>query len=113
MITYTIEIKQLGTRSTNLNKDFIAEVIWLKTGTNEDGISASIPGTTVLAEHEGIAIVPYENVTEDMVIAWIDEHTDESSRLIMETAINYKIEEQKNLLIYREPVWGSNTYSES
>ena len=74
-LTYNWKLLRFSKKNNselNLN-NVIVQTYWSKTGTNEDGISATFVGGTpfVLSQVDPDNFIPYENLTEEIVLSWI------------------------------------------
>ena len=72
-ITYTWAIDRIGRKSSSTIQNAIVQTHWKLTGTNEDGVSGTFVGATPfdLATVDPNNFVPYEDLTEEMVLGWI------------------------------------------
>lgn len=57
-------------------QDVVTTVHWIYTGTNEDGISATIYGTQAVGTPTPDAFIPYPDLTKSEVIGWMEETMD-------------------------------------
>lgn len=75
MITYTWKITNIKTATIQEQSDFVVHVQWTKTGTDENGNTGTFIGATPLQETidpDG-NFVPFNQLTEEMVIGWIQD----------------------------------------
>ena len=93
-LTYTWKLTGLKKQDTADLNDLVIGTRWELKGTNEDGVFGTFSGATPLdipdADEEGY--VPYSELTEEMVLGWIQDIVSGSA------ATNYMdhIEEQIN-----------------
>lgn len=72
-ITYTWKITAVRTATIAEQPDFVVHVRWEKIGTDENGYKGSFIGATPLQEtvDPNGNFVPFSQLTEEMVIGWI------------------------------------------
>ena len=72
-LTYTWAIDRIGRKSSSTIQNAIVQTHWKLTGTNEDGVSGTFVGATPfdLATVDPNNFVPYEDLTEEIVLGWI------------------------------------------
>jgi len=75
--------------------DVVYNVHWIVTGVDED-YSASRIGTQVVPLNEGGTFVPFEDLTNDVVVEWTKEALGEEQVAQVEASIARQIEDQKN-----------------
>ncbi len=51
--------------------DVVFQVNWLCTATDDQGNTASLPGTTSVAYTAGDPYTPYADLTQDQVLGWV------------------------------------------
>lgn len=74
MTTYTTKINSMYTVS-NPDPDYVVNVLFTVTGT--DGTNtASIDGNCQFSSDQESVFIPYANLTEEIVLGWINEATD-------------------------------------
>lgn len=74
--------------------DVVFTINWNLYG-NENIYSASVPCTTKVPYVAGQPFIPYADLTETQVIAWIDEYTTPETMASYENIIATNIEKQK------------------
>lgn len=99
---YTWKLKGLKRKDSSDLKNIIVQTYWEKTGTNEDGVSASFQGATPfdLSTVDPNNFVSYENLTEEMVLDWIksvvigsyEDHVNEQILSQIEQKVNPAVE---------------------
>lgn len=87
-ITYTWKITNYKNLSIK-DKKVVVQVYWTKTGTNENGISASFMGITPLTKVDFNNFVEYEDLNHDIVLNWVIQENEKNN-----DAINNKILEE-------------------
>lgn len=73
-ITYTWAVTSLKTRTEGSNENAVVQTYWTKTGTDELGNTGSFSGATPFTTTtmpEGSTFVPLADLTEAMVLGWI------------------------------------------
>ena len=83
----------------NTSDGFVNTVHWRVNAVDGD-LNASSYGTVGYTQEEGKTLVPYEDLTEAIVIAWVQESLDKE---VVETNLQTQIEAMKN------PVTASGT----
>jgi hypothetical protein len=92
-ITYTWKVTSLKTKNEGSNQNAVVQTYWQKIGTDENGnvgtFSGATPFTTTTMP-EGNVFVPFEELTEEVVLEWIKDVVVGN----YETHVNGKIQEQ-------------------
>lgn len=72
-MNYTWEINSIKRKDTSTLSNIIVQTYWKKTGTDENGNSGSFSGATPfdLSTVDPDNFVAYEDLTEEMVLGWI------------------------------------------
>lgn len=73
-ITYTWAVTSLKTRTEGSNENAVVQTYWKKTGTDENGNTGEFSGATPFTTTtmpEGSTFVPLADLTEAMVLGWI------------------------------------------
>jgi hypothetical protein len=73
-ITYTWAVTSLKTRTEGSNENAVVQTYWRKTGTDENGNTGEFSGATPFTTTtmpEGSTFVPLAELTEAMVLGWI------------------------------------------
>lgn len=97
-ITYKWRVTGLKVKDENDNADAVVQVYWEKKGIDENGLSASFNGVTPFTSTtmpEGSKFIPFEELTEEIVLEWVQAVTVGS----YETHINSYIENQIDKII--------------
>lgn len=92
MITYIWTVTSLSTVpriDTKLDVVVIAQ--WTLTGTNALGIQASINSSSQFTLTQGAGYTPYEDLTEDQIIGWIQAELDVDGIEAAKTCIESQI----------------------
>lgn len=78
-------------------KDRLQEVVytvhWTLTATNENGITASAIGTKTMSDPNTDSFTPYDKLTEEMVIGWLQAEGVDNDEL--KQGLDKKIEEKE------------------
>ena len=73
-ITYTWKITGLKTRTEGANQDAVVQTYWQKIGTDENNNTGTFSGATpftTVGMPDGYTFVPFNQLTEEMVLNWI------------------------------------------
>jgi hypothetical protein len=72
-MNYTWEISSIKRKDTSTLSNIIVQTYWKKIGTDENGNTGSFSGATPfdLSTVDPENFVAYENLTEEMVLGWI------------------------------------------
>ena len=92
-ITYTWKVTSLKTKNEGSNENAVVQTYWQKIGTDEHGNTGTFSGATPFTSTtmpEGNAFVPFEELTEEVVLEWIKDVVTGS----YEAHVNGKIQEQ-------------------
>lgn len=77
MITYTWNFPAFDCRVQEDGMQYVVTTVhWVYTGTNEDGISATIYGAQAVGTPTPDAFTPYPNLSEEQVAGWMEETMD-------------------------------------
>ena len=94
-ITYTWSVNSLYTVQQP-DPDYVVNILWTLTGTDGEH-TASIDGNTQLAvEQEKEGFIPYDQLTESIVLGWVQESLGEQGVTNFEANVNGQIESQIN-----------------
>ncbi len=96
MLTYTYTITNLYTKTIDGVKDYIVTSIYDVSGT--DGIySASLTSNIAEFSTSNVKVfIPYEDLTEEIVVGWIKETLGEAGIISIESCIQGQIESEAN-----------------
>lgn len=102
-MNYTWEITSIKRKDTQDLNNIIVQTYWRKTGTDDDGNSASFSGATPfdLSTVDPDNFVAYEDLTEEIVLSWIqsvvvdsyEEHVNQKIAEQIESIVNPVVEE--------------------
>ena len=96
MITYNWDCKTVDVHPQEKGQtDVVYNVHWIVTGVDEDYSVTSI-GTQVVPLSEGGAFIPFEDLTNEIVVGWTKEAMGEDQVDQIEASIAGQIEDQKN-----------------
>ena len=93
MTTYTWTVNQMFTINTPLPK-FVIRVFWTLTGT-DSGVSAALTGVSEF-EQPGDPFTPYNQLTQQQVIGWVQASINPQELTNMQTSINANIQSRLN-----------------
>ena len=110
-INYRIVIRNLNTVQTDSHNDVISHIHFDYVGTNEDNISAFCQGVIPFQIHDhvttspatgetitipsvlnGDSFVGYDDITEEMVVSWVNDHLPADTVSIYQEIISKKIQ---------------------
>lgn len=97
-MNYTWEITGIKRKNTEDLNNIIVQTYWRKTGTDENGNSASFAGATPfdLSTVDPENFISYEDLTEEIVLSWIksvvvfdyEEHVNETIQRKIDEIVN-------------------------
>jgi hypothetical protein len=90
--TYSWTINQMYTVQQP-DPDYVVNVIWSLTGTNGT-YTASIGGNTAFASNQESGFIPYEDLTEAVVISWVQNSLGEQGIANYEANVQGQIDSQ-------------------
>lgn len=70
-ITYTWKVTGVKTRTEEGQAGFVFQTYWQKIGVDENGNEGTFAGATPLKPAEGGDFTPFEELTEEQVLGWI------------------------------------------
>jgi hypothetical protein len=94
MTTYTWTVTALYTVSQP-DPDYVVNAIWELTGVDGD-YTASIGGNTIFTSQQGATFIPYEELTEEIVIGWVQDSLGEIGISNYEANVQGQIDSQIN-----------------
>jgi len=95
MINYTWKIKNLWTKTIDGQQDYVVIAAYDVTGV--DGtFSSSLSNTAQFSTASVSEFVPYADLTEEIVLGWIQSELGENGVLSITACIEGQIESQKN-----------------
>lgn len=91
------EWKVVGLKTVNLenNENFVYQTYWTCTGTDEDGVSGTFTGATPFPQQVGEGFIPFDQLTEAIVLEWIKAVIDEQYQAHIDAQIMRQITEKK------------------
>jgi hypothetical protein len=95
MINYTWIVTQLLTETIEGNENYVV-IAHCETIGVDGEYSASVPNVIQFSTEDVTVFIPYEELTEEVVIAWIKQSLGEEGVLSIEASIQAQIEAQKN-----------------
>ena len=98
-ITYTWKVTGIKVKDEGSNTNAVVQTYWTKTGTDDNGNEGTFHGATPFTSTtmpEGDVFVPFEQLTEDMVLDWIkdvvvgqyEEHVNEQIAKQIDSKVN-------------------------
>lgn len=91
-LTYTWKVTTLKKMDTPQQSDVVVQAYWTKTGTDiQDGLFASFNGVTSFTLNSNEPFIPFEELTEAIVLGWI-----QAATINEEDAMNSIIQQQIN-----------------
>lgn len=102
-MTTTFKITQLN---RDMSDGFVNTVHW--TASKVDGdFSASIYNTQSFIKEDGVNLIPYNDLTEEVVIGWVKAALGEESVAAIDTALTAQIAEQQSPSQASGTPWGN------
>jgi hypothetical protein len=96
MITYDWNCKKVDVHPQKEGEtDVVYNVHWIVTGVDGDYLASCI-GTQAVSLNEGGTFIPFEDLTNDVVVEWTKEAIGEEQVKAIETSIASQIEEEIN-----------------
>lgn len=97
-ITYSWKVTNLYTKNDGDLENAVIQVYWLKIGVNEDGVEGSCPGESKfnIAEIAPEQFVPFDELTEEIVIGWIETTINEAYHAGINEQIQKMIDDKVN-----------------
>lgn len=94
MTTYNWTITNLYTKTVEGQQDYVVTAMFDVVGVDGD-FSSTVTGSQIF-EVAGENFIPYADLTQDIVVAWIKEELEESGLLSITACIDGQIESQIN-----------------
>jgi hypothetical protein len=95
MTNYTWNVTQLYTQTIEGNTDYVVIANYNTIGV--DGIyTASLSGTAQFSTEDVTTFIPYEDLTEEIVLGWVKESLGENGIISIEACIQGQIDSQIN-----------------
>lgn len=93
-MNYTWKLKSLKRKDSSNLKNIIVQTYWQKIGTDENGIKGIFEGATPfdLSKVNPDNFIPYEQLTEEMILSWIQSEVTNNPGY--EDHINIRIKKQ-------------------
>lgn len=95
MINYTWKIKNLWTKTIDGQQDYVVIAAYDVTGVDGE-FSSSLSNTAQFSTASVSSFVPYADLTEEIVLGWIQSELGENGVLSITACIEGQIESQKN-----------------
>lgn len=71
-ITYTWAVTGMKVTTIGTESDYVVQTYWTKTGTDESGNTGTFSGATPLDPNpDQVDFTPYDQLTQEIVLAWI------------------------------------------
>lgn len=73
-VTYTWKVTGVKVKDEGANQSAVVQTYWTKTGTDEAGHSGTFSGATPFTTQNmpaGSAFIPFDQLTEEVVLSWI------------------------------------------
>ena len=91
--TYTWAVKSMYCVQSP-NPDYVVNVIWTLHGDDGQGHTASIDGNSVFQAEQEPNFIPYQNLTQDIVIGWVQAQLGPDGIANYEANVNGQIQSQ-------------------
>jgi hypothetical protein len=95
MTNYIWNVTQLYTETIEGNTDYVVIVIYITKGIDGE-YTGSLSGTAQFSTADVTTFIPYEDLTEEIVIGWIKESLGENGIISVEACIQGQIDSQIN-----------------
>jgi hypothetical protein len=96
-ITYEWEVTSMKVINTDSLNNVVIQTYWKKTGTDEDGNEGVFIGATPLSSSvDSENFVPFEQLTQEIVIDWIKDALNDVDQEHVDQQILKQINEKKN-----------------
>ena len=95
MTNYIWNVTQLYTETIEGNTDYVVIANYITTGIDGE-YTASLSGTAQFSTADVTVFIPYEDLTEAIVIGWIKESLGENGIISVEACIQGQIDSQIN-----------------
>ncbi len=95
MINYTWKIKNLWTKTIDGQQDYVVIAAYDVTGVDGE-FTSSLSNTAQFSTASVSEFVPYADLTEEIVLGWIQSELGENGLLSITACIEGQIESQKN-----------------
>jgi hypothetical protein len=94
MITYTKTINSLDSyKDIDGNTDVVFNIYWNLIG-EENGVSTSCPAITTVPYVAGSSFIPFADLTEEIVLGWINTYTTLAAMQQYENTVSFAIQQQ-------------------
>jgi hypothetical protein len=109
-IEYIWKIKGIKVKDVNELKNVVVQTYWEKIGTDENDNTGTFSGATpfTLDESNTENFVQYENLTEEIVLGWIQSVVVDSYEEHVNNQIQKQINEKVNAVIEADMPWAVN-----
>ena len=96
-MTYTWKVKGMRTVDLDSATDFVVQTYWEKIGTDEDGNTGTFQGATPFDTDimDPASLVPFDQLTEEIVLGWIQSVVVGSYAEHVDQVINENIQRSK------------------
>jgi hypothetical protein len=109
-ITYTWDITSLKVMTVGAEPNYVVQTYWTKTGTDENGNTGVFNGATPLTPNpEQTDFVPYDQLTQEIVLSWIQPVVVDSYENHVNDIIAKQIADKINLVIEEAVPWSTGT----
>ena len=92
-ITYTWQITGMQVISLTQEPEYVVNAFWIKTGTDENGNTGFYTGeTTFTPNPDQTDFIPYDQLTQEIVISWVQPIVDNSYGAFADAQIQKQID---------------------
>ena len=108
-ITYSWQVTNMNTKNAGDLENAVIQIYWLKTGVDKDGIEGYCQGETTFntANISPEEFVPYEDLTEEIVLGWIQNTINEAYHAGIDEQIQSMIDDKKNPIMSPGLPWAN------
>jgi hypothetical protein len=107
-ITYTWAVTSLKTRTEGVNENAVVQTYWKKTGTDSAGNTGEFSGATPFTTTtmpEGSTFTPLAELTEAIVLGWIQAVVVDGYEAHVNSIITKQIDEKTNVIAETPMPW--------
>lgn len=107
-ITYTWAVTSLKTRTEGSNENAVVQTYWKKTGTDSAGNTGEFSGATPFTTTtmpEGSTFIPLAELTEAIVLGWIQAVVVGGYEAHVNSIITKQIDEKTNAIVETPMPW--------
>lgn len=109
-ITYTWAVTGMKVTKAGTLNNYVVQTYWTKTGTDEDGTTGTFSGATPFEPNPAQPnFVPYDQLTQDIVLSWIQPIVTGAYQEHVDSAIAEAIARTKDPVVDEPLPWAPPT----